>query len=88
MPLKIDLTIKRRTARKCYTIIHGIPEDIDLQLVLKAWKNQFNCAGAVKKEKGSTEEYMELFGDHRKEVVDFLIYEGIGYKDNIIVHGF
>ena len=74
--------------RKCYTLVHGIPEDIDLQLVLKSWKNSFNCAGAVKKEKDQNEEYIELFGDHRKEVLEFLIYEGIGYKDNITVHGF
>jgi len=83
----IHITIKQRTQRKCYTLVHGIPDDIDLPLVLKAWKNKFNCAGAVKKEKDG-EEFIELFGDHREEVKEFLIYEGIGYKDNVVVHGF
>lgn len=41
----------------------------------------------MKKEKDTKEEYIELFGDHREEVKQFLIYEGIGYNDNVIVHG-
>lgn len=57
-----------------------------MKLVLKEWKNRFNCAGAVKKEKTGAE-YIELFGDHREEVKEFLIYEGIGTKDNIISYG-
>jgi translation initiation factor 1 (eIF-1/SUI1) len=39
----------------------------------------------VKKDK--EEEFIELFGDHRAKVKDFLIYEGIGTKENVIVHG-
>lgn len=84
---QIHITIKQRTVRKCYTLVHGIPEDIDLPLVLKEWKNRFNCAGAVKKDKDKQEEFIELFGDHRNEVKEFLIYEGIGTKENVIVHG-
>lgn len=83
----LDISIKQRTQRKCYTLVHHIAEDIDLNLVVKAWKAKFNCAGSVKKEKDTLDEYIELFGDHREEVKEFLIYEGIGFKDNIIVHG-
>lgn len=85
----IDISIRQRTQRKCYTLVHYVPEDIDLKLVLKEWKARFNCAGAVKKEKDTKEEFIELFGDHREEVKEFLIYEGIiAGKDNVVVHGF
>lgn len=83
----IHISIKQRTVRKCYTLVHDIPEDIDLKLVLKEWKNRFNCAGAVKKDENTEAEFIELFGDHREEVKEFLIYEGIGTKENIVMHG-
>ena len=89
----IHLYIRQRTIRKCYTNVYGIAEDIDLNLVLKAWKKKFNCSGAIKKEKKSKddtkerEEFIELFGDHRAEVVAFLIYEGIGTEEMIKIHG-
>lgn len=83
----VEITIRQRTQRKCYTIIHFIPEDIDLKLVLKEWTKRFSCAGSVKKD-NSGEEFIELFGDHREEVKEFLIFEGIASKDGVIVHGF
>lgn len=84
---KLDITIRQRTTRKCYTLVHGIAEDIDLKMVLNCWKKRFNCSGSVKKEDSTKEEYIELFGDHREEVKEFLIYEGIGAKDSVFVHG-
>jgi translation initiation factor 1 (eIF-1/SUI1) len=33
------------------------------------------------------EEYIVLAGDHRDEINQFLIHEGIGTKDNIKIHG-
>jgi translation initiation factor 1 (eIF-1/SUI1) len=36
---KSDISIKQRSTRKCLTIIEGIPDDIDLKKVVKAWKN-------------------------------------------------
>jgi hypothetical protein len=35
----------------------------------------------------TNEEYIKVFGDHRDEVSQFLIQEGIGTKENIKVHG-
>ncbi len=36
--LLIDIRIQQRSTKKCLTLIEGIPEDIDLPKVLKAWK--------------------------------------------------
>ncbi len=48
----------------------------------------FNTNGAVKKKKKEDEEFIEIFGDHREEVANFLIHEGIGTKDMITMHGY
>ena len=47
----------------------------------------FSCNGSVKVHPKTGEEYFALFGDHREEICDFLIHEGIGTKENIKVHG-
>jgi hypothetical protein len=36
--VNIDLSIHQRSTKKCTTIIEGIPDDIDLNKVLRAWK--------------------------------------------------
>lgn len=46
----------------------------------------FNCNGTIlnEEERG---EIIQLQGDKRNEVAEFLIQEGIGTKDNVKVHG-
>eukprot|EP00826_Nyctotherus_ovalis_P025414 TRINITY_DN196_c0_g1_i15.p2 TRINITY_DN196_c0_g1~~TRINITY_DN196_c0_g1_i15.p2 ORF type:complete len:110 (+),score=37.47 TRINITY_DN196_c0_g1_i15:29-331(+) len=46
-PEYIHIHYQQRTAKKCWTIVQGIPEDIDLKRVLKAWKKVFNCNGTI-----------------------------------------
>ncbi len=82
----IHIHYQQRTARKCWTIIQGIPGDIDLKHVLKAWKKMFNCNGTILQDKVKGE-IIQLQGDKRNEVAEFLIYEGIGTKDTVKVHG-
>lgn len=65
----------------------GIPDDIDFTLVLKAWKILFHCVGSIKEDPKTKSSYIVLNGDHREEVRDFLIHEGIGTKENIKMHG-
>ena len=73
--------------RKKGTEVHGIPEDIDLQLLLKAWKKLFHCTCAIKIDPKTKEQFISLNGDHRTNIHDFLIQEGIGTKENIKMHG-
>jgi translation initiation factor 1 (eIF-1/SUI1) len=47
----------------------------------------FNCMGSIKIDAKTSEEYIELSGDHREEVLQFLLYEGIATKDNVTKHG-
>merc|ERR1712151_342022 len=83
----IHISIEQRTTRKCLTVVNGIPEDIDLHKVLKAWKKIFNCNGSVRMNQKLGKESIGLSGDHREEICDFLIHEGIGTKEFIKIHG-
>lgn len=83
----MHITIQQLSGRKKATVIKGFPDDIDIQLVLKAWKKLFHCVGSVKEDKKDKEFYIVLNGDHRQEVNDFLIHEGIVIPENIKIHG-
>jgi len=48
----------------------------------------FNTNGAIIKNKANNEDNILVSGDHREEISEFLIHEGIGTKETIRVHGF
>ena len=61
--------------------------DLNLKRILKAWKKSFTCNGAIvdDDEHGKV---IQLQGDQRMNVRDFLVAEEINRKDDIVVHGF
>ena len=65
----------------------GLDDDLDLKRILRAWKKNFNCNGAhlIDKEKG---EIIQLQGDQRANVRDFLVDQEICRAERIVVHGF
>ena len=67
--------------------IQGVADEVDKKKLVKAFKKEFACNGAVttNKELG---EIILLQGDHRKDVVAFLAKNNIAKKENIKVHGF
>jgi translation initiation factor 1 len=83
----INIYTQQLTVRKKATVVMGIPDDIDYALVLKAWKKLFHCVGSIREDTKKKTNYIVLNGDHREEVRDFLIHEGIGTKENIKMHG-
>ena len=93
----LDISKQQRSARKCITIVQGIPDDIDLERILKFWKKvrkiiliffqTYKCHGSVKSDPKTNDEYIAISGDHREGVATFLEHEGIGTKETIKVHG-
>lgn len=84
---KVHIRLHQRNRRKCILTITGLAEDLDLKRICKALKKNFKCNGAVVKD----EEYgevIQLQGDHRAGVVDFLTEQEIVDKDLIVVHGY
>lgn len=47
----------------------------------------YSCNGSVTTHPKTGEEYIALSGDHREEIAEFLVHEGIGTKENIKIHG-
>ena len=84
---KVHIRIQQRNHKKCVLTIQGLDKDLDLKRICRALKMLLKCNGAVLKD----EEYgdiVQIQGDHRKDIVNFLETEKICSKDQIIVHGF
>lgn len=82
----LDIRIQQRRGRKSITIVQGLASDLSLKRILKAWKNSFKCNGAIVEDEEEGK-IIQLQGDQRQNVHDFLINEEINHEDDIIVHG-
>ncbi|KAF2014651.1 protein translation factor SUI1 [Aaosphaeria arxii CBS 175.79] len=86
----IHIRIQQRNGRKTLTTVQGLPKKFDQKKILKVIKKKFACNGTVVTD---TEmgEVIQLQGDQRKDVQDFLTEkkEGLGLDSKTIkVHGF
>merc|ERR1712115_82149 len=86
----IHIRIQQRNGRKTLTTVQGLPKKFDQKKILKVIKKKFACNGTVV---ADTEmgEVIQLQGDQRKDVMDFLTdkKEGLALDAKTIkVHGF
>jgi translation initiation factor 1 len=87
----IHLRIQKRTARKSITVVEGLSvETLDLTKILKSIKRTFSCNGTIITRMVDDREikFLQLSGDQRQNVKDFLIREKLATKDKIVVHGY
>ncbi|GAA5794876.1 translation initiation factor SUI1 [Helicostylum pulchrum] len=83
----LHLRIQQRNGRKTLTTLQGLPKEIDSKRLLKAVKKAFACNGTVVED----EEHghiIQMQGDQRMKMAEFLVSEGIAKKAEIKVHGF
>lgn len=74
----INVEVEKKKFGKMYTVISGFDEkEIDLDDLAKKLKAKFACGGTVKDGK------IELQGNHRAKVKDFLI--NIGFAPETII---
>ena len=83
----IHIRIQQRNGRKTLTTVTGVPEEYDLKKILKVLKKDFACNGNIVKdpEAGSV---IQLQGDQRLKVMQFLVKQLGMQKKNINIHGF
>merc|ERR1711862_559816 len=83
----VHIRIQQRSGRKSLTTVQGLPKELDYKRVLKTLKKQFCCNGTVIEdpEMGSV---IQLQGDQRQSVSNFLVDEGIVKKGSIKIHGY
>ena len=82
---EIHIRIQQRNSRKCLTIVQGLPEKLDLKKVLKYFKKKFCCNGIIVE--SDSGKILQITGDQRQNVEEFLVGEKIARKDQVKVHG-
>ncbi|GEM06580.1 rab escort protein [Rhodotorula toruloides] len=82
----IHIRIQQRNGRKTITTLQGVPTEYDLKKLLKAFKKEFACNGAIIEDE-DLGKVIQLQGDQRTKIQEMLIEEGIE-KDTIKMHGF
>lgn len=83
----IHIRIQQRNGRKTLTTIQGLPSDLSLKKVLQTFKRDFCCNGTLV-EDADLGQVVQLQGDQRKNVADFLVNEGICRRSKVKIHGF
>lgn len=83
----IHIRIQQRNGRKTLTTVTGVPEEYDLKKILKVLKKDFACNGNIAKdpEAGSV---IQLQGDQRLKVMEFLTKQLGIPKKSVKIHGF
>lgn len=88
---KVHVRVQQRNGRKCITTVAGLADDLDIKRICKAFKKNFSCNGAVQDDTQEGEivgEVIQLSGDQRTNVMDFLVDQEICHKEDIVLHGF
>ena len=84
---KVHVRVQQRNGRKCITTIAGLADDLDIKRICKAFKKNFSCNGAVQKDEDD-KEVIQLSGDQRTNVKEFLLDQEICHSDAVVLHGF
>ena len=84
---KVHVRVQQRNGRKCITTVQGLADDLDIKRILKALKKNLSCNGAIVKDK-EVGEVIQLSGDQRTDIQEFLTDQEICAKDEIVLHGF
>jgi translation initiation factor 1 len=80
---QIHIMVHQRNARKTITSIQGLPDDLDLQRIMKTLRKNMCCNGSL----ADNDKVIQLQGDHRSECAAFLVDEEICTKEQIKIHG-
>ncbi|CAF0785064.1 unnamed protein product [Adineta steineri] len=83
----IHIRIQQRNGKKTLTTVQGIGDEFDKKRLLREFKKQFACNGTVV-EHQEYGEVIQLQGDQRTNVSQFLKKIGICQDDQVKVHGF
>eukprot|EP01026_Neomeris_dumetosa_P058199 TRINITY_DN539_c0_g1_i1.p3 TRINITY_DN539_c0_g1~~TRINITY_DN539_c0_g1_i1.p3 ORF type:complete len:119 (-),score=9.35 TRINITY_DN539_c0_g1_i1:343-699(-) len=83
----IHVRVQQRNGRKSLTTVQGIKQTYDFKKILKSLKNTYCCNGTIVDDEDGGK-VLQLQGDQRKNVVEFLTTNKLAKKESIKVHGF
>ncbi|KAL2944600.1 Protein translation factor SUI1-like protein 2 [Bienertia sinuspersici] len=83
----VHIRIQQRNGKKSLTTVQGLKKDYSYEKILKDLKKEFCCNGNVVQDK-ELGKVIQLQGDQRKKVANFLVQARLVKKDCIKIHGF
>ncbi|KAL3636771.1 hypothetical protein CASFOL_019070 [Castilleja foliolosa] len=83
----VHIRIQQRNGKKSLTTVQGLRKEFSYEKILKDLKKEFCCNGVLVQDK-ELGKVIQLQGDQRKNVSQFLTAAGIVKKDQIKIHGF
>lgn len=83
----VHIRIQQRNGRKTLTTVQGLSAAFDLKKIVRACKKEFACNGTVV-EHPEYGEVLQMQGDQRELIAQFLVKCDIFKKAQIKVHGF
>ena len=83
----VHIRIQQRNGRKTLTTIQGLSAKYDLKKIVRACKKEFACNGTVV-EHPEYGEVLQLQGDQRHKICDWLTKTSLVKSDQLKVHGF
>jgi len=83
----IHIRIQQRNGRKTLTTVQGISSDYDLKKIVKACKKEFACNGTVV-DHPEYGEVIQLQGDQRNKIAEWLKKMKLAKEEQLKVHGF
>jgi translation initiation factor 1 len=83
----VHVRVQQRNGRKSLTTVQGLKKEFNYNKILKDFKKEFCCNGTVVQDP-ELGQVIQLQGDQRKNVSQFLVQAGVVKKDLIKIHGF
>nr|CAD7197373.1 unnamed protein product [Timema douglasi]CAD7404637.1 unnamed protein product [Timema poppensis] len=83
----VHIRIQQRNGRKTLTTVQGLASEYDLKKIVRACKKEFACNGTVI-EHPEYGEVLQLQGDQRENICQWLTKAGLAKPEQLKVHGF
>ena len=83
----VHIRIQQRSGRKTLTTVQGLAKDLNLKKILRFFKKEFCCNGTIVKDP-EMGKVIQVQGDQRQNIFDFLTQENICEKTQVRVAPF
>ena len=84
----VHIRVFQRKTRKYVTSIEGLAKDLNLKKINRYMSKEFCCNGTVVEDDDTGNKIIQLQGNQKQNVFNFLVDEKICDKTNIKIHGF
>lgn len=82
----VHIRVTQRNGRKCVTTVENMDASLDLNMILKTVQRKFCCGGSLQKDENNV--VIELLGDQRANLKEFLLSERLVRKNKLKIHGY